>query len=403
MQTLQVMPVDFRFDLPWQAYGRSSSWLDVRDFDQLIGTPPITFRRNIALTPYGNSVFYALDKDRASFSGIGTSEYPFLVKTDQGDATALSSGAGCALLPRDDGTLKVKRCGLGTEGFRQPLLLTSGRHIVEEIPYDEGLAGLQRFSDAKHECLTYVHLKEIGLCDAYDPLGVIALEPDRIVDADGQPCFGAALCRVKSDLRLDELLYMALSPIIVNLYASGALKYVVEKGAFVGEGVSNYAVLMKFSEVFNFCEIIGAAAGGAYRRMHDANYFRGRNSCWLGNEVVSSDGVVSIVDAEGGTIRVEISDKSQGEGGWKESHPENFIREIQEVELWDYAASTVAYYSWGNGRFFGAAATRFVAGFFKGYRASAPWIIPPNSLARTLQAHLMAYGQLREALSWEFR
>jgi len=144
-------------------------------------------------------------------------------------------------------------------------------------------------------------LRREGLCTAYTPLGVAVITELPEAHTTCGPA-GAVVVEVRSDLRMDELVCMTLSPVLAELFSTGRLRW--DGAALLAEGIHLVENTRRWAGVFERLELLGLVSGSTLRRVHDAGYLRGLGSCWIGNEVIDEQGNVSVVDFDGGTERV---------------------------------------------------------------------------------------------------
>ena len=119
-----------------------------------------------------------------------------------------------------------------------------------------------------------------------------------------QSQIAAVVMEVTSDLRVDELTYMALTPLLAELFDAGHLSYDVHYplwALFDSHGIPLARTRRKWRHLSERVRAIGFSAGSLYRRCHEAGFLRGLASSWPGNEVVHPDGQISLVDFDGGT------------------------------------------------------------------------------------------------------
>lgn len=299
----------FDFAFPVGAYGNSSAWWPPRGVN-LHRQPDLAARRLLSLIPTGEAVFMPA---RGNSGAIRTSTFfekrPYDADTLEQGLLALSSGAGSALVrDRDKQTFKLKRCGLADQGF--PMQYSQSHRSVnrdgEQFEFsDLALAGLMNVETAAVECEMANELHSIGLTPAYKPCGIFLI--NRLsAEHNSAGVAAAVLMKVRSDLRVDELVYMTMTPLLADLFDCGKLSYddqCEHWGFFGAEALPTQESRRRWKDISEKLSAIGESVGSAYRRLHEAGYLRGIGSCWFGNEVVDEDGEISIVDFDGGATK----------------------------------------------------------------------------------------------------
>lgn len=290
---------------------------------------------------------------------------------------AVSSGGGSALFPLGASVCKLKRCGLADRGFVDESFdsYSAGQVDADVFEFTEHLlGGLMSLPAAIAECRMTALLAAEGLCAAYAPRGLIV-----ITDLPGSPyqgiSIGAAVSEITSDLRIDEFVCMALSPLLAELFERKWLMYDPQSGFFRAEGVPLTLLLHRWRHLFDVLEQIGRSVGGFYRRVHDAGYVRGAGSAWFGNEVIDRSGELSLVDFDGGT------DLARG------LSPE-FAERLRRLELNQYASESFTFLTEMRPRVLSCFGASFCDGFRAGYDLAAYRPIPADLLREVIDAHL---------------
>lgn len=313
---------DLLFDFPVGVYGNSSGWCPERGVD-LFRHPDLAARRLLDLRSCARAAFIpiehvsdAINAAQAAVDQVGT--FPVFVKapcsggTDNDFIPAISSGAGSAIFRTCDGdSYKVKRCGVGDWGFADQNVRGNYSVLENGEFYDYsglGRSGLMSLGAALEECSVASKLAELGLTRAYTPLG-IAIFDDPAADTEGANAeqvqkFAAVISKVESDLRIDELVYAAMTPMISEFFAEKKVSYDPSYpawGMFDSDGVPLIGSRQRWRIISDRLHEIGIVVGAAYGRCHDAGILRGLGSAWFGNEVIHPDGHLSFVDFDGGT------------------------------------------------------------------------------------------------------
>lgn len=364
--------MEFDFRLPVQAVGFSSGWLRDLGFS-LNRQPAFSNRVALKMAPYAESLFLPI--------GCGmTADLvpPFMLKTSGSDGLpALSSGGGSAVFKWGSKFFKLKRCGLADRGFANEdffsssLFLRDGE-LIERSNYSFG--GATSLAAAITENCMAASAVDAGLCTAYIPLGVYALvaAPEcPFVDVD----LGASLFEIESDLRVDELLCMALSSATVRMVIASQFKIVIpQRYAWVNE-IPLWRMSVELQPIESIFIAIGRASGGLYRKVHDAGFFRGIGSSWFGNEVVTANGRLSVVDFD---------------GGWaaRETVPEPLATRMMGLEIESYCAETFTFLSDMRPIPFKFLATSYIDSFRDGYEEGADPFIDPQIVNCVIADHL---------------
>jgi hypothetical protein len=192
---------------------------------------------------------------------------PFLLKTARGTIRGLSSGAGGALVPWRGNIVKLKRCGLKNEGIFLDALrdrhirTASGRLLETTITAAAGLAPLPVL---ERETEVVRRLPAFGLEAASEPCAMYVV-------AEGQAPSGCLMSSVKTDLRVDEVLY-------------GLAR--------------NHGGLLSRADIHELVHELGAAEGALYSSIRHSGMVRGVGNSWYGNEALDSNGTLLLCDLE---------------------------------------------------------------------------------------------------------
>lgn len=252
----ETVPQD-PFRMPSCASGWHSGW-DEKQNDPCAALA-LAKRRTVQLAPHAaeRTVTLAADSDVP----------PFLLKTPLGTVRGLSSGAGGALVEWRGNIFKLKRCGLKNEGIflnaiRDRNISTAGDRLIETtISAPAGLAPLPLL---EREAEVVCRLPEFGLEAASRPSVIYVI-------VKGDAPSGCLVSTVKSDLRVDEVLY----------------------------GLAcNHGGLLSRPKIHELVEELGAAEGALYSRIHCSGIVRGIGNSWYGNEALGSDGSLLLCDLE---------------------------------------------------------------------------------------------------------
>lgn len=372
---------EFLFHLPLGAFGYSSGWAD-KPFS-LNRQPDLAPRRLVRLEQVGIAYFVPFEK--GDFDSHELREFPFFKKRLLSDGNrspgpiGLSSGGGSAIVEWEGRTIKVKRCGLAERGFvKEPfssyaMFEKDGHHFESSFAVK---GGLMELSSALHECKTLAEIRREDLCAAYKPLGVAVVTelPDTHWPTEA---IGAVIVEIASDLRVDELVCMAISPLMATLFESGVLSYDPESEYFDCQGLSVEAFVLQAQPTFEKLQLIGRSAGSAYRRLHNRGYLRGVGSSWFGNEVVDANGSISMVDLDGGfgkmtEFSVEIAER------------------MRQIEVQQYLAESYTFLTEMRPAALSFLGASFVEAFREGYQADYHGI-PSDLVAQVIDEHLAVW------------
>ncbi len=386
---------EFDFAFPYGAYGNSSGWLSTIEFS-LKRQPDLAPRRLTLLRSVGGSLLFRMidgeltpPRSVAEINSIPfVRKGPFNPMADDYWAIGLSSGGGSALFRSEGTTYKIKRCGLADRGFIEEPFDT---HI--SIPRDgdhfeltqRQMGGLMGFPDALIECRMTQILNDNGLCRAYRPVGVIMISalPD---SPFAKRSIGAVVTEVESDLRVDELVHMALSPVLAEAFEQGRLAYDPHSGFFEAKGIPVARTLSSWPHILERVELLGLSVGSMYRRVHDAGYVRGIGSSWFGNEVVDASGEISIVDFDGGTNSMS-------------AYSREIATHIMRMEFNNYCSESFVFLTDMRPKSIALFGNAFIDAVRQGYRESyRP--IPREVVRDIIQDHLDVFPQVRSGFGF---
>ncbi len=323
-------------------------------------------------------------------------DFPFLRKEalseplPQNGYVGLTSGAGSALFRAADGrTYKLKRCGLGETGFSDQGVKGSSPIARDDEHYDHtgtALSGLMSRASAELEFHLANKFRQVALSTAYRPCGIVV---PRTTDLPGlglgtldRP-IAAVLMEIESDLRIDELVYMTMTPLLASLFATGRLTYDERYEVFPifdSDGIPLVGTRRTWAHLSERLYTIGSAVGGVYRRCHDAGFLRGLTSSWPGNEVVHADGRISMIDFDGGIA----------ESG---AYPEDIADLLRRTEIQQYCADSYLFFTVLRPRTLQLYGEDFIEGCWAGYRDGSP-LLPIDLLEAILSDHSEAGPQL---------
>ncbi|MFO0245889.1 MAG: hypothetical protein ACK53H_11000 [Betaproteobacteria bacterium] len=369
---------EFDFAWPLGAYGRSSGWIDDVPVEATMANPSLAPRRPVSLLPVGKGV----QVDILGSARFVADDVAVCIKQSKSKGiVGLSSGASSALVRQNEGVIKIKRCGYLARGVETEAIVTPVQVIRDGVVFeatDVTLVGLMTLQQAINEIETLNELRRIGLCSSYCPKGVVIVTRLDGINLDVPP-IGVALVACSSDLRADELAYMALTPMLAECTLRGDLHLNLATGLFEVRSSHCFAsIRTRYAACYERLYLLGIGLGGALRRLHDAGFLRGRGSSWFGNEVVARDGRISIVDADGGTVFVEnLSSELRAA--------------LQGIELSDYRAGFVGYMSWGQPLSLAYCASVLDRAFLHGYERRAPAAITADAVRAIISEHLAVF------------
>lgn len=385
--------IDFR--LPRQAYGHSSGWHPRRAFS-LNRQPDLAPRMPVALEGAGNAVPFRLVDGLLTPCGGEVDDLPtgFMIKTvpsrvGRGAIFGLSSGGGSAVFERGQAVYRLKRCGQAYDGltdepfFTHAIVSTAG-DILEVT--NKPLGGLMTVATAIMELKMADLFHRSGLSPAIEPLGmyIVTALPGLSETANA----AAIIYRVESDLRLDEMVYMTLSPVFAELFEAGAVSYDPTTGWWDAAGAPLSRVLQLWPDILGRVDRLGTAAGGCFRNIHELGYLRGKGSSWFGNEVVDASGRLSAVDFDGGTGRAY-------------EYPPEMVRSMQAFEINCYCAESFWFLKDMRPSTLGLFGSVFLEGFRAGYQVGADAAVPPEDVNAAIAAHLAAWPALQRAFQFD--
>ncbi|EPM69837.1 hypothetical protein A584_12920 [Pseudomonas syringae pv. theae ICMP 3923] len=315
--------------------------------------------------------------DNLSFLEV-IDRYP--VKTAQSEGAqyveGLSSGAGSALAFIHGRVLKFKRCGFRDIGFTHDCIGD------ESIPGDQSYAGLMGLDSAAVELMISQELWELGLLTAYKPLGLYVATEDFSDYHEGRR-FGCTVFDITSDVRVDELLMMAITPTLMTRLAGKTVSFSSKRNLFsslFNDETTNFCVGKK--DAIEFVVSTAKASGAAYRRLHDAGYYRGRGSAWLGNDLLTPTGDIELVDFDGGMRPCSLQDVSNEKG----------------IELDEYTASSTAYFSWGQAPLMAEMAYQYNKEFRYAYSSSVDAVVPMDLMSTMVKQSSMYAKEIQRVL-----
>lgn len=389
----------FDFAFPLGAYGNSSGWWPPRGVD-LNRQPDLAARRLITLVPVGRSVFLPVGPSPLEkLDSIRVLPFfqksPFTSESADRGLVALSSGAGSAIFRVTSGqTFKLKRCGLGDTGFtdqgyRSHLAISCDG---EQVEFSQLFSpGLMTPETAAAECEMAAEFKAMGISQAYTPRGVFLINT---VGAEGEEQElkrpGAAiLMQIDSDLRVDELVYMCMTPMLADLFCSGRLAYddnYKHWGFFDANTLPIGKTRQEWLGISERLQTIGISVGSAYRRCHDAGYIRGLGSCWFGNEVVDADGDISLVDFDGGAMR-------------DNEHSHEISSHLKRLEINQYCSESLLMLTTMRPKTLMLFGADFIEGVWQGYKKQYN-PIPKDLVESIIRDHFQAHPAVWKALGF---
>ena len=293
----------FDFSFPKNMFGFHSSW------NNAPGRPVgrrFYSRRPVKLAKLSECDFFRFDGTSLSAGKIRNWPIPCLVKTSTQSKNffcdGLSSGLGSALIRLDGVTYRLKRCGYKNRPpsrkvhFPFNISFSYDKDVVES--FCKSYSGAITYSSALHECQMAKLLNHVGLCLGCEPLGIFRLPKSRNYPKN---C-SILILKITSDLRLDELIFASLTPLLLELLRSRKLIFSKAMGIFYAKNICFREIYCEYADIFNFIAHIAECSGKNYRRLHDSGFLRGCGSAWSGNEIVHPGGQISFVDFDGGTI-----------------------------------------------------------------------------------------------------
>jgi hypothetical protein len=344
------------------------------------------------LVPAGESAFFpSIDGELAAQASKLTT-FAFARKVLRHEAPdgvpALSSGGGSAVFKHGDRTIKIKRCGHSERGFvLEPFKAYSSMHDGTDLveTSEQVYGGLMGLADAVTECRLMTEFRLPGLGKAYEPLGVLVITKLPDTPFPDLP-FGAVLASITSDLRTDELMYMALSPVFAELFAEKKM-WIDHRGFYEADGVKVFDIEHKWSSVLDKVEIISKACGGVYRYIHDSGWLRGSGAAWFGNEVVDRDGSITPVDYDGGASLAERLSPSMR-------------HRFQRLEVMKYLTEGFNYLAIMRPNLFVFFATAFVDAFQRGYDSASKPSLDPELIRTIIDTHLPLWPTLHSGFGF---
>lgn len=319
---------------------------------------------------------------------------PFMKKTNPLGAAAearmgLSSGGGSALVPIDESTYRLKRCGLAYDGFVDEPFLTHAmidkKGEVFELT-NKPPVGLMGVAAALSEITIADRFYRCGLSPAVRPVGMYIL-PELPERSSSEPV-AAVLYRIESDVRVDELVYMTLSPMLVELLDSGAVSYDVKTGWWDAAGAPLSRFPDAWPDVRTRVEQVGAAAGKLFRLVHELGFLRGRGSSWFGNDVIDEGGRLSAVDFDGGAAI-------------ESDYAPALAKALKEFEMDCYCAESFWMLRDLRPSIVGLFGSDFLKGFREGCRCNGEPIVPQIIVNEILEAHMSVWPTLRQHLQFD--
>lgn len=307
----------------------------------------------------------------------------FYVKTSHMTGVmGLSSGAGSAILKvrREDAelpycTVRLKRCGFreqglsGREFWGSEITVTDGR-LVENAGYD--YAGVAELDQVLLELHNASCLLQCGINTGVFPLGYFDITKYVKSQRLGiSPAFrpAAAVFGICSDLRLDELISMAMSPMLSDLSIAGLLRFDEAQMRFLADGLCLDSVFASSiyrqteEKLSHVCEALGAK----YRELHKAGFLRGYGNCWMGNEVVEANGSIDFVDLD---VLQNVSS----------IHRSPAVDRVRRAEFLQARSNLFDFYQYQDFAVFAVLATSMTEAFESGYRGSTKPAIDSSCL-----------------------
>jgi hypothetical protein len=374
---------EFDFSFPIGAFGFSSGWrhtLSTTQARQRFNHGELFFRRPVYLHKAGVGRWRPYTTD--------TLHFDVLVKRSHagsGSLSALSSGAGSAIVIRDGHSFRYKRCGSRDLGFlgacAEVFYRTEHDDVIEyQDPEPIGQLAIAR---ARHELDMIDELHHRGLCPHCRPFGLVEAltAPDEV----GGIRSGAAVFEITSDVRLDEFIMMTLTPVILEMLDGGFYRFQPEHFSFLPVRLPVAETLERWYPVFDIIRRIGNLVGRTYRELYDAGYYRGRGNAWLGNDIIGADGLVSIVDV----------DELMSSNG----HSMERAALFHAIEINEYIGRINGLLS-GNCSFpivFGAASTFLTDGFRQGLDRRGQEL-SPGEIAKVISAFAKDLPNLRKSI-----
>lgn len=300
----------------------------------------------------------------------------------------LTSGGGSAVFASGGATYRLKRCGQAFDGFPDQPFYSHAQVAVDggsvEVSY-KPLSGLMSLATALGELKMADLFRRNGLAPAVEPVAMLAIT--NLPGVDKSANAAAVLYRIDSDLRLDELVHLALSPVLAELFEEKAVTYNPDSGWWDANGAPMSSVLDAWPAPFERVRQLGVAAGGSYRQTHDAGFLRGKGSAWFGNEVVDAQGRLSVVDFDGGT-------------GPATDFPATMNALLRSYENSLYCNESFWYMTDRKPSTLGLFGAAFVDGFREGYEGLASATVPPGTLDAIIADHLAVWPQVSRALQF---
>jgi hypothetical protein len=380
----------FSLHNPEWAWGLSSGWRRPRPLSASSDWPDFAFRKPVQLRSRVQADFVptksaAAERDAlrriAQLGGLpikGGVHPP-----DAPQVTGLSSGTGSVLLPGLASSLKVKRCGYLDLGL-------TGEHVVSFADSAQGcadlsFAGLMSLSSAAVELLMAEQMWAEGFLTASRPQGIFVVT-ERLSGEHRSHRFGAIVYQACSDVRADEVVLQSVSRALAAQIGARQLAFDSKRNVFVDIPSQHSGAELPVQIDDLLVAQTAQAAGSAYRRLHDAGYVRGRGSAWFGNDMVTPDGRIELIDYDGGFRKPGSSEP---------------LQLLCDLELAEYSASTIGYLAWAQSLGMAKLALLYDQEFRSAYRNAGERRIDLGLLRDTVESNGHAHAILREVLKHE--
>ena len=376
----------FNFNFPVGLCGFHSGWNEKVTNARKI---QITYRRLVNLKSLGKISFKSFNKRKQPDS------YSYYIKeksdlNNVNNLVGLSSGAGSAIFfhPTDKCYYRLKRCGYQDKGFtskkyESSIFQVKSRDLIESNSFD--MAGVISMDDAIKECHNLITLKQFGINKTIEAVGIYNLE--QIYNLNSSEFFPSALiCKIGSDVRIDELIFSTLTPILSRLIEKRVIRFNRLSHEFSTTGFSiAYWRKNGGRDIEDVLWQIGLALGSAYKNLHSVGFLRGIESCWFGNEVIEEDGGIAFVD-----VASLIDPKQTGK-----------LRNVKEHQYIEYvtAYTNVSFlFQTTNSLLFSFVGSLLAQAFEKGYEKNVIYTLSKKDVFDIIIRHLACrasiYGEL---------
>ena len=339
-----------KYSLP-QTHGFSSSWAS--EFNPE-GAYKLTNRKCVALELV------------TARSIISSSEEKIPLKNPKGKEIGLSSGAGSSLYVENNNVYKIKRNGFFNQGpTYKPFLLTSIDNSLEtESTIKSKYRGIMSKKSAESEARMLKLIMNEGFNQAYEPSDIL----EYVIPKTKEKAY-ALICKLKSDLRIDELILSSYTPLMAEGIRKETLSFNSETGLFDAKKHDTLILPEKLSSVLY---TIGFSLGSNYKEFHRAGFLRSYPHSWFANEVIDETGNISFVDVEKAQHTQKRTDK---------------FKALQAIEKYQAQSALFSEFETLGLYMFAYGGMKLSEGFSKGYEQGGTQTISPNIIDEILDNH----------------